>query len=444
MASVRALVIKAASDVIDKGAKPKDAIDAVSLKLDRRDRAFLMELLYGVIRHYYTLDFIIGKFAKNPSGLKPATMNNLRAGLYQIMHMRVPDWAAVNESVDAERHQKKLVNAVLRGFIRERPSIEAALNGMRDNINKGRVGIDVAVESMSILTSHPEWLIRRWINRFGMAPALNLCDADNMPPPITLRANILKTSRDNLMLKLNDMGIGCGPTSISPVGVRLTSRHSHDDLLPLKGLFTIQDEAAQIVTLMLDPKPGSRALDAAAAPGGKSTHMAELMNDSGEIIAVDVDERRMERLRENVKSLDLKSIKPVIGDILTAGGLGEFDAILVDAPCSSIGVIRRNPDVKYRHAESDMAAFGIKQLRMLEAASKLLKKNSRLVYSTCSTEPDEGEDVVNAFLKQSGDCYMIDESPVAGDMMRSGMIRTYPHRHGTDGFFAARIKRKCK
>lgn len=240
----------------------------------------------------------------------------------------------------------------------------------------------------------------------------------------------------------------------------------------IEGLAMAQDEAAQLITYLLDPKPGERVLDACAAPGGKTTHIAQLMKDRGEIVAVEKDVRRIPRLRENIDALGIKSVRIINADILEIkGGLRPpFDKVLLDAPCSALGTIRRNPDIKYRHKGKDLLECKAQQVELLRAASGLVKKGGVIVYAVCSTEPEEGEDVIADFLKSpaaetkngkeyvtalqdrgesargrlksSADFHIIKEAPALfGDFMTEGYFSTYPHRHGMDGFFGARLKR---
>jgi 16S rRNA (cytosine967-C5)-methyltransferase len=209
----------------------------------------------------------------------------------------------------------------------------------------------------------------------------------------------------------------------------------------------VQDEAAQLVTYLLDPRPGERILDGCAAPGGKATHIAELMGDSGEVVAVEADARRIGQIEENSARLMLRSVKAVHGDVRTLSGWEPFDKILVDAPCSALGVVRRNPDVKYRHAEQDLGLFQSLQIDLLRSASAFLKVGGDLVFSVCSTEPDEGEDVVKAFLQCRSDFSIIGSDcdyllPFENALHGGGKgYRTWPHRHGMDGFFVVKMRR---
>ncbi len=438
MPAVRLLAVTCLIEILDKAAKPKQTLDAAPAVADERDRALLREIVYGVTRYRDTLDWLLGHFLKHPSRLGPFTLNNLRAAAYQIFFMRVPDWAAVNEAVEAEKNSDSrgagkpgLVNGVLRNIIRQRDRFTFPFL------------IREPVSSIAVNTSHPNWLIKRWVSRFGIDEAAALAGANNEIAPLTIRVNTLRATRDELLGRLSGRGIAATATPHSPEGILLSDVRSYDELSFLRGLFIVQDEASQLVSHLLAPARGERVLDACAAPGGKATHIAQIMADSGEIIAVEADSRRIPRLNENIRTLGISSVRVVHADITETGELGSFDRILVDAPCSATGVIRRNPDVKYRHREEDLAAFASKQLQILEAASRLLRPNGTMVYSVCSTEPEEGEEVVSGFLKTEGEFRMIDaEALFLRDVTGSRFFRTYPHRHAMDGFFGVRLCKK--
>lgn len=432
MPSTRHIAVIALNKIFSKGLKPKEALDKLSGDLDKRDRAFVMEIVYGVLRYRDYLDYMLKDFLRKPSGLSLYTINNLRAAVYQSKYMRVPEWAVVDEAVNIERFNKgktALVNAVLRNFLRNRDEIK-------------EVPKDNPIDYISITTSHPKWLVKRWINRFGYDEALELAEANNRIPPIVIRAEDEK-KREEILKEFSGKGIEARPTKFSPVGIVLKEFSSVEFLA--HNLF-VQDEAAQLVTYLLNPSPHERVLDACAAPGGKTTHIAQMMKNSGEIIAVESEEKRIKQLKENVSRFGLQSIKIAHGDVKSLD-VGQFDRILIDAPCSSIGVIRRNPDVKYRHTKKDLIGYKKNQFDMLMAVSRFLKKDGIMVYSVCSTEPEEGEEVIKDFLQGNTDFSIIE-----GDydflkpfeiLDEQGHVfyRTFPHRHDMDGFFAARLKR---
>jgi 16S rRNA (cytosine967-C5)-methyltransferase len=421
-----------------------------------------MELVYGVLRQRGYLDWLLAPFLKKPAKLPPETMDNLRVALYQLLFTRVPEWAAVDEAVNIEKQlggKAELVNAVLRNYLRKGEKTPRPLSG------------DPA-KKMAVLTSHPEWLVRRWISRLGRKEAEELARANNEIPPLTLRA---EGDRDNALTLLTGSGIDAAATRYSPSGILIkgrkrdtggdgavTDKKMEDGRritpgnLPLDpASFFIQDQAAQLVTWLLDPGPGERVLDACAAPGGKTTHIASLMKDRGEVIATEIDPERAGMIRENVVRLGLKSVHIETGDIREGCVKGMFDRVLLDAPCSSIGVIRRNPDVKYRHKEADLGRFGTVQLGLLRKLAVHVKKGGTMVYSVCSTEPEEGEEIICSFLQACPDFSIIEGAyeflKPFSFKDRHGHIfyRTWPHktgsehgnRYGMDGFFAARLKK---
>lgn len=436
MPSTRQIAVTALNKIFNKGVKPKQILEELSHDLDKRDRAFLMEIVYGVLRCRDYLDWMLKDFLKKPSGLSPNTLNNLRSAVYQIKYMRVPEWAVVDEAVNLERFnqgKRTLVNAVLRNFLRHKDEIK---DPPKDN----------PVEYISVTTSHPRWLVKRWIKRFGYDEALKLAEKNNEMPPLAIRMNNV-SEKEQVLQILHEKGAGVHPTRYSPVGVVIEGHYSYQELSEiLPFTYFVQDEAAQLVTYLLNPSPDERILDACAAPGGKTTHIAQMMKDSGEIIAVESEEKRIRQLEENVSRLGIKSVKIVHGDVKFLD-IGQFDKILIDAPCSSIGVIRRNLDVKYRHNEKDLIGYKGNQLDMFRAVSRFLKAGGLMVYSVCSTEPEEGEEVIKEFLHGNPDF-----SIIRGDhdflapfevLDKDGHLfyRTFPHRHDMDGFFAARLKR---
>jgi 16S rRNA (cytosine967-C5)-methyltransferase len=436
MSHTRSLAIKGLIEVFSKDVRPKAALAGLSGGLDKRERSFLMEMVYGVIRYRDTLDWILGNYMKNPAKAGVFTLNNLRSAVYQIYFMRVPDWAAVNEAVEMEKSSSSpgktsLVNAVLRNVLRQKDRLQYPF------------AFEDPVARISVNTSHPKWLVKRWIGRFGEEEALQLAAANNRVPPLTIRTNTLKTTREDLLSLLAAHGVESAPAIFSPDGIVLKEVRNHDELAFADGLFTVQDEASQLIGYLLDPKPGETVLDGCAAPGGKTTHLAQIMRDSGRITAVEKDPERIGMLRAGIENLSVRSVSIINGDVSELPGIGPFDRILVDAPCSATGVIRRNPDVKYRRKARDLTDYKANQLRLLRSAASLLKGGGRLVYSVCSLEPEEGEEVAAEFLKTAGEFRIIDaEAAFLGQFVTQGFLRTFPHKHTMDGFFGVAFCKK--
>lgn len=434
MTESRLSAIACLNDILKKKGKPKHSLDQFSQTLDRRDRAFVMEIVYGVLRHLFVLDWTISSFVRDISPLRDSTINNLRIALYQMLFMRVPDFAVVHEAVEIEKKGGKpsLTNAVLRNVIRSRETL------------KFPIPFDDPARDISVNTSHPEWMVRRWIETYGIDEARSLAEANNSLPPLILRTNTLKISRDDLLELFEKENIPAQPTRFSPEGIVMERSVSYQDIAGFYGLFAVQDEASQLVSHLLSPRQGERVLDACAAPGGKTTHIAQLMVDRGEIVAVEKDPLRTASIEENVRSLGIQSVRLLQADFTGMKDTGTFDRILLDAPCSSTGVIRRNPDVRYRHTEKDIAAFGEKQTLLLNAAAHQLKKGGRLVYSVCSIDPLEGDRVVRDFLKTAEEFRIIEaERDFLAPFIKDGFFRTYPHKHAMDGFFGVILCKKA-
>ncbi len=436
MQKSRELALRALYEIWQEGSKPKHVLEDLSEHLDMRERSFLMQLVYGTLRFRDTLDWTLKEFLRKPSRLPFNTLNNLRLAVYQILFLRVPEWAAVNEAVEIEKKtgNPQLVNGVLRNFLRVPAPERFDLEPLR---KKG------AVPYIALRTSHPQWLIRRWVRRFGEQEALALAEANNRIPPLTLRVNSLRSTREDLIRRLSAMKIQGEPTRFSPDGITLKEFRPFREFFPLRDCLLVQDEAAQLISRLLEPSPGERILDACAAPGGKTTHLAQLMEDRGEVIAIDSGEKRLALLRGNVSNLGIRSVKILQTDVMKYSPDKPFDRILLDAPCSSLGVIRRNPDVKYRHSSRDLLTYRAKQSELLRSAARFLRPGGTLVYSVCSTEPEEGEEVIKEFLKDSPDFFIIDTTlSFLRGLMENGFFRTYPHKNDMDGFFGVRLCRK--
>lgn len=413
--------------------------------LKHADKGLLTELVYGVLRWRDRIDWIIGLF----SSIKPARMerdilNILRLGAYQLLFLeRVPVSAAVNESVKMAkaRGEKKgnFVNAVLR-----------AIDRGRNDITYPDVSKD-PIRHISIRYSHPEWLVRRFVEELGIDEAIRLCQASNEPPPLTIRVNAMSISREGLLLRLRDEGYEAAFTPFSPAGLTLKGAGDVTKVAGFtEGLWTIQDEASQLISFILDPRPGEKVLDACAAPGGKATHIAELMADHGEIIAMDKNRQGVEKIKGNLSRLCLKSVKTMVSDASKPLEFkeGEFDRILLDAPCSGTGVLRRHPEGKWRKREEDVLELSKRQGRLIENLSRYLKPGGTMVYSVCSVMKEEGEGIVDAFLASHPEFILESTAPllgVLGDNLvcKRGFFKVYSHTHGMDGFFAARLKRKA-
>ena len=412
--------------------------------LSSLDRAFLTELTYGVLRWRQTLDWILIRFSKVPlEKIESTVLNILRIGLYQILFLtRTPVSAAVNESVEMAKVIRGqggagFVNGVLRSVVRQKEEI--VLPKMED---------DPALH-LSVGQSYPLWLVQRWIKEMGVEEALELCISNNQIAPLTLRTNTLKMAREHLIRRLIEKGLTPRPTTHSEEGVILDNSPPTSELPFLReGNYVIQDEASQMVTLILDPKPGEKTIDACAAPGGKTTHIAQRMANKGEIFAVDLTQEKLRLIRELCQTLGVSIVRTLKGDAsrpLPALENQAFDRILADVPCSGFGTLRRNPDLKWRKGEEDIRRLSSIQTSILGNLSQYLKKGGILVYSTCTIFREENEDVVEAFLKSHPEFTLDDLSKALPEMSRqfvqNGYFKTFPQGNGMDGFFVARLIR---
>ncbi len=430
--------------------------------LDLRDRAFMVELVRGVLRYRATLDWRLGLLSDRRIAKLPTLVQiMLRLGAYQVLYLdRVPDSAAVNESVQMTKQLRRrlgrdwsgFVNAVLRAMLRASPPEWPDL--AKD-----------LVDGLAVRYSCPAWLVERWCRQWGAERAEALCRASVEVPPLTLRVNRLRTTRAALLADLDAAQVEAGPTSISEVGIQLGGTGSVADLPGYAaGHFYVEDEAGQLVPLLLDVQPGQRVLDACAAPGGKATHLAALMENRGEIVGVDRAASRLDLVRDNCRRLGVEIVTPIVGDIRHLIGVGAaprkrtgptsspemwlrpFDRILLDAPCTGLGVLRRHPEAKWYKTPDSIAQHRQAQLELLAATSRLLRPGGVLVYSTCSIEPEETESVIDEFC-QSHREFQRDAIapwlPPAGlpFLTPRGDLSTMANRNNMDAFFAARVRR---
>jgi 16S rRNA (cytosine967-C5)-methyltransferase len=414
--------------------------------LSAPDRGLLTQLVYGVLRWRGKIDWILDKILRRSlAGMDGYLRNLLRLTVYQILFLdKVPSYAAVHEGVElAKRYGGAsaggLVNAVMRRLLRE-----------KDKLTNPDVVAD-PVARLSISWSHPEWLVRKWLAYLGAADTEALLCANNEEPPVVLRANRLKIDRQSLVEKLQAAGFDASPAPRSPQAILLRNATSIQQLPGFQeGLFLVQGEASQLVGFLLDPKPGERILDACAAPGGKAAHLAELMEDRGEVVATDISARGIEKVRQNIRRLGLKSVRPVQADVsleLTGALALPYDRILADLPCSGLGTLRSHPEAKWHRVENDIARLSELQKNILDRLSTYLKPGGTLVYSTCTLTREENEEVVEDFLKRHEEFVLevaADFLPAsAKHMVRGNYFLALPHRDGTDGFFAARMRKRA-
>ena len=400
------------------------------------DRALLQELTSGAVKWRLRLDWILRSLLHRPlEDLTPWIRNILRLGAYQLLFLdRIPSYAVVHESVKlakryGHRGTAELVNAVLRRLIRE-----------AERISYPDPRTD-PVAHLSVAHSHPEWMIRRWIARYGVEETERLCEANNARPPISIRANTLKGTPETLADELRSDGIVTTPNPWMgifldiPGDGRLWGTSAFRD-----GWFQVQDASAGLAVTLLDPQPGERILDMCSAPGGKTTHLVQCMGDEGEIVALDVHEGRLHEVEENVRRFGATIVRTLQADARTYTDR-PFDRILIDAPCSGLGVLRRRADARWHRGARDIPQLVELQRALLERAALLLRPGGVLVYSTCTIEPEENEERVDAFLGAHEHFRLEPASRCLQSDLAEEYVRTFPHRHGIDGAFAARIQK---
>jgi 16S rRNA (cytosine967-C5)-methyltransferase len=412
----------------------------------RRDRALLNALVYGVLRWRGRLDYIINHYSKTRlSKIDLNVLNILRLGLFQILHLnRVPNSAAVNSSVELAKSSAApwvigYVNAILRNAARGHRHVPFPDHEKNPTL------------ALAAKKSFPEWLIGRWLENFDRDGTAALCDAINTIPAITLRTNTLLTTREKLINALKSEVQKINRTDCAPDGVYLQNPQKPiSQLTAFKdGWFQVQDEAAQLVTLFLDPQPGESVLDACAGLGGKTGHIAQVMQNRGTIVALDKNEEKLIELQSQMQRLGISIVTTDLYDLNTTpdnSKLERFDRILLDAPCSGLGVLRRNPDIKWTMLQKNLQRHKEKQLKFLDNLSILVKPTGVLVYAVCSNEREENEEVVKDFLSFHPE-FILDNRPKEfykkADTLitQQGYLKTFPYPHSMDGFFAACLRR---
>ncbi len=451
----------------ERGDLPSALAHAREHLSDERDRGLTAEIVTGALRWQRSLDYLVEHFARRPLGkLDPDVLHILRLSLYQLLHLdRVPASAVVDDAVDLTRLARKgsasgFVNAVLRSTLRQRNRLplpprpptraERASASPAEVSGGGAAGDTVdrkaALAYLGITHSHPDWLVARWFDRLGLDAAERWVRFNNETPRLTVRANTLRVTRDALAAALAAADIQSEPCRYSPDGLTITA--GNPLRLPADGSFLVQDEASQLVAFAAGAQPGERVLDLCASPGGKTVAMAADMTDRGLVVACDVRAKRMGLLRDTVRSSGAACIRIV--RVPATGALpfeAVFDRVLVDAPCSGLGTIRRDPDIRWRRQESDLAALAADQATLLDRAASVVRTGGRLVYATCSSEPDENEVVIDAFLSRHPDFAPLDLRMEGASLLKPllddrGMLRTLASSHGLEAFFAAMLLRR--
>lgn len=413
---------------------------------DARDRQFVTLLVNGTLKHRLTLDYALRRhLSKSMSALPHEVRAILRIGAFQLLFVdKVPPAAAVNESVELAKSFPKytgLVNVVLRKVMEKGWAISWP-DSQRET-----------ARYLSVRYSHPEWMVQRWLKRWGSEETEALCRVNNEPAPIWIRANTLKISRSALAERLREEGISVELGTRVPESLKIKDFGALDRLVSFQeGLFTVQDESSQLVAHVVAPKPGQAVLDACSAPGGKTTHLAQIMENRGEIQAFDIHEHKLELIKQSAQRLGITIIDPQLGDARNLPGirLESQDCVLADVPCSGLGVLRRKADMRWQKEERDLKELPLLQWAILERAASCVKPGGTLVYTTCTTEPEENFELVKRFRAAHSEFEPVDlgkylpftlKDPRDIQQARKGMLQLLPQRHETDGFFLAKFQR---
>lgn len=425
--------------------------DVETARLDPRDERFAAEIAHGVVRHLSRVDWIVAHAAgKEIERIVPPALAAARIGVYHLLFTpSVPAYAAVSASVDLARALAPQTAGFVNWLLRRVGE---------DAVNQPQRG-DFCDELAWLATFHsfPHWLVRRWVKRLGASETMQLLAAMNTHPPPHLRVNRLRATLTGVSGDLAAAGFEIEPGRFAPDALRVRGAGALTETLPFReGALYFQDESSQLAALVLAPRHGERILDACSGVGGKATQIAELSGNGAHIVAVDQDSGRLARLAENARRLGAAGIEPRRGDLLDPATCGDaqFDAVLLDAPCSSLGTIPRHPEIKWAKRSSDPKRLAELQLRLLERSAALLAPGGRLVFSTCSTEPEEGEGVIGRFLKSHRGFRVVkigDHSTAAGEIKNletlltpEGFLRSWPHRHGIGGAFVALLRESSR
>ncbi|MGE7793020.1 16S rRNA (cytosine(967)-C(5))-methyltransferase RsmB [Lysinibacillus fusiformis] len=407
-------------------------------KIEAKDRALLTELTYGTLQHKMTLDYYLEPFIRG--SIDHWVRWLLRISLYQMQYLtRIPAHAAVNEAVEIAKRRghrgiASTVNGILRSVLRQGvPAI---------------TDIENPIERLAIETSHPIWLVQRFVDNYGLEVATGMLHENNVPPMQTVRVNTTKVTVEQAIAELEAEGLTAKQSDVIPECLHLTNGQPARTHAFKEGHITIQDESSMIPANVLNPSPGMRVLDMCAAPGGKTTHLAEIMKNEGSILATDLHPHKLDLIDHNTERLGLDIIEtaPIDGrkapEFLQAES---YDAVLVDAPCSGLGVMRRKPDIKYTKREEDLENLQTIQLALLDAATKVLKIEGKLVYSSCTVDIQENEGTVKAFLATHPEmeAIQLESLPTKlAEKQANGMLQVFPQDFGSDGFFVAAFRKK--
>lgn len=443
MANARELALQTLTDILIDGAYSNHALSEQIEKneLTVQDKNFMTELVYGTLQHEQLLNFYVTPFFNGK--VKAWVRILIQMTLYQMLFLdSVPEHAAISEAVKIAKKRGgqfngKLVNAILREMTRTPlPSLDT---------------IKDEAERLAVETSHPLWLIKLWSKQFGWEKTIQMARANNERVNVTIRVNGVRGTREELKQKLESEGITCEYGNLSQDALVILKGNVIKTKAFEQGWFYVQDESSMLVARALKPKHHSKVLDTCSAPGGKTTHVAELMRQTGTVYAHDVYEHKIKLIKDNVKRLGLTNVVATLQDATTLNERYEsdsFDAVLVDAPCSGLGILRRHPEVKITKQPSDLDEIMMIQKKILNTVAPLVKVGGTLVYSTCTVNRKENDKMVEQFLAQHPeyelDPTLVNRLPeVLHEQTKNGMVQLFPGDYQTDGFFIACLKRQA-
>lgn len=440
--TAREIAVRVLKDIEVGKAKSDTAINHYFKQspLERVDKAFTMEMVYGTLRERAKIDHIIEQFYHHDYKKMDVDIRNiLRIGVYQLYYLtKVPKWAAVNESVELAKKLKNqflgnLVNGVLRNIANNLDTINFKVKG------------GTFADQIALQYSHPKWLLERWLKRFSLQEAQELMTANNTPPSITFRINPLKTTLAEVEQMLAEKRIHYKKGVVE--GFLTPERFFDMEELLKTGLVSVQSEAQGIACMLLGAQPGDRVLDMCAAPGGKSTFLAEQMQNKGKILALDLYGNKLQDIVNLANALGISIIEVAKSDARTFQTEEKFDRVLLDAPCSGTGVLSRRAELRWRLSPNDIITLAKTQRELLDNATRCVKGDGVIVYSTCSIEPEENQQLVEAFLYDRPDWKIQDAREVLPASLHhlvneQGAVEIIPHRHHLDGAFAVRLVRR--
>lgn len=393
--------------------------EALAKVADPKDRHLITDLVLGTIRWRKRLLFIIGEFSKRPlKQLDQEVLLILQLGVYQLLYANIPPHAAVNETV-------KLCK------IARLTSASSFVNGILRGVQGKMMSLPEPTENfLAVKWSHPEWLVNRWLDRYGETETVALMQVNNQPPPVFIHVNILRAQPEMVREHLASEGVTVENTIFGPSVFKAREGAAQNTKSFLAGEFYIQDAAVHLLGQFMNPKPAHKVLEIAAAPGGKTFQLASRIREGGSVVAVDVQWRRMKTWKRNMDRMEIPNVYGVVADARNLPLNGSFDQVVVDAPCSTLGIIRRHPEIKWWRQESDLPDLKTLQLQILNACAKYVRSQGELVYSVCSFEPEETEQVRDDFLKEHAEFSFLQEMVLL------------PHRDHTDGFYILKMERQ--